>query len=74
VVAYQAGYVIGNEPADRSAGVHADQNPAGWVEHEPGGLEVDRVVVDKRASGVGYGAGERAVTDREPQPCLAMSV
>src|SRR6266851_7528673 len=63
----QAGDVLGDEPADGAAGVHADDDPAAGVEHETGGLQVGRVGVGECAGRVRDGGGVGAVTDREPQ-------
>ena len=46
-VADQADDVARDESSDRAAGIHADHHPAVWVKHEPGRLEVHRVVVDE---------------------------
>jgi hypothetical protein len=51
-VADEAHHVLGDEPPDGAAGVHADHDVALGVEHEAGGLQVHRVGVDE-------GAGER---------------
>jgi hypothetical protein len=41
-VADQPGHILGDQPTDGPAGVHADYDVAIRVEHEPGGLQVDR--------------------------------
>jgi hypothetical protein len=72
-VADQADDVLGDEPSDGAAGVHADDDLAGWVEHESGRLQVHRVVVNEGAGGGCDGAGVGAVADGELQPRLAIS-
>ncbi len=71
-VADQAQDIPGDEPPDGAAGVHADDDPACWVEHEAGRLRVARVGVDERAGRLGDGVG--AVADREPQVMLGDQV
>jgi TetR/AcrR family transcriptional regulator, transcriptional repressor for nem operon len=51
-VADEAGHVVGDQPADRAAGVHGGQHGAIRREDEAGGLEVARVVAE-----VGAGRG-----------------
>ena len=48
-VADQAGDVVGDEPPDGAAGVHADHDVTRGVEHGAGGLQVDGVGVDEGA-------------------------
>src|SRR5271169_4066787 len=70
----QADYILGDEPADGAAGVHADHDPAAGVEHEPGRLQEQRIIVDE---GPGYSGDRRsvgAVADRELQAVLADQV
>jgi hypothetical protein len=43
----QADDILGDEPADGAAGVHADDDPAAGFEHEPGRLQVPRVGLTK---------------------------
>jgi hypothetical protein len=62
-VADQADDVLGDEPPDGAAGIYADHHPAAWVEHEAGGLEVLRAVVDEGTRGGCDGAGIGAVAD-----------
>src|ERR1700749_2614781 len=69
-VADQAYYVLGDEPADGAAGVHADRDLAGRVEDETGRLQVDRIRVDERAGEPGDGPGVGAVPAREGQAVL----
>jgi hypothetical protein len=68
-VADQADDVLGHEPADGAAGVHADDDPAAGVQHKPGRLQVPRVGVDEGPGhgGDGVGVGVCAVADRELQ-------
>jgi hypothetical protein len=61
-VADEADHVLGDEPADGAAGVHADHDPADRVEDEAGGLQVDRVGVDERAGELGDSPGVGAVS------------
>src|SRR5690349_21257992 len=56
-----------DESADGTAGVHADDDPAAGVEHEPGRLQVLRVGVDEGPGHGGDGGGVGAVADRELQ-------
>ena len=49
------------------AGVHADDGPAAWVEHNAGRLQEGRVGVGERAGRIGDHGGVGAVTDWEPQ-------
>jgi hypothetical protein len=73
-VADQADDVFGDQPSDGAAGIDADHDPAAWVEHEAGRLQVYRVVVDEGAGGGGDGAGGGAVTDGEFQAMLGDQV
>src|SRR5580693_8621260 len=43
----QTDYILGDEPADGAAGVHAEDDPAAGVEHEASRLQVPRVGVDE---------------------------
>ena len=61
----------GDEPADGAAGVHADDDAAGGVEDEPGGLQVARVRVDEGARQSGHRGGVGAVADRKGEAVLA---
>jgi hypothetical protein len=63
----QPGDILGDQPADGPAGVHADYDLAIRVEHEPGGLQVDRVRVDERPGQLRDGAHVGAEADREGQ-------
>ena len=69
-VADQADHVLGDEPADGAAGVHADHDLAGRVEDEPGGLQEAPAGVDERAGEPGDGPGVGVVPDREGQAVL----
>lgn len=60
-------YIVGDAVADGAAGVRAQDDCAGWVEDEPGGLHVARVGVDEGASGRGELFCVGAVPDREAQ-------
>jgi uncharacterized protein len=66
----QADDVLGDEPPDGAARVHADDDLARRVEHEPGGLQVHRVGVDERPGGRGDGPRVGPVADREGQLVL----
>src|SRR5215217_6956682 len=59
----EADDVRGHEPADRAAGVDADDDPPLAVEYESGGLQVPRRVVDERAGGRRDGVGVGVVAD-----------
>src|SRR5258708_24034768 len=73
-VADQADDVLRHEPSDGAAGIDADHDPAAWVEHEAGRLQVHRVVVDEGAGGGGDGAGVGAVAYGELQAALVEQV
>ena len=66
-VADHADHVLGYQPADGPAGVHADHHPTGRVEHEPGGLQEHWLGVDERPGGLCDRSGVGAVADREGQ-------
>ena len=61
-VTHQPGDVVGDQPADGSAGVDADHDLARRVEDEAGGLQVHRVRIDEGASQ----AGDRSRVGAEP--------
>ena len=61
-VTHQPGDVVGDQPADGSAGVDADHDLARRVEDEAGGLQVHRVRIDE---GAGQ-AGDRSRVGAEP--------
>jgi hypothetical protein len=66
-VADEADDVVGDESSDGAAGVDADDDGSAWVEDEPGGLQVQRIVVDERSGRLADGAGVGAVADGEVQ-------
>ena len=55
--------VIGDEPPDGAARVHADDDVTRGIEHEAGGLQVHRVWVGEGAGQGGDGGRVRAVAD-----------
>jgi catechol 2,3-dioxygenase-like lactoylglutathione lyase family enzyme len=61
-VAHQPGDVLGDQPADRPAGVDADHDLARRVEDEAGGLQVHRVRINE---GTGQ-PGDRSRVGTEP--------
>ena len=69
-VADEADDIRGDEPSDCAAGVHADDDPTAWVEHEPGRLDEPRIVVDERAGRIGDRRSVGAVPYRELQAML----
>src|SRR5580700_1252382 len=70
----QADDILRDEPADGAAGVHADDDPAAGVKHEPGRLQVPRVGVGEGPGSGGDGVGVGAVPDRELQAMLGDQV
>ena len=73
-VADETDDVLGDQAPDGAAGVHADHDPAGGVEHEPGRLQEQRVGVDEGAGYAGDGVGVGAMADRELQAMLGDQV
>src|ERR1700722_9342565 len=69
-VAHHSDDIVGDEPTDRSAGVDADNDPAGRVEHDAGGLQVHRIGVDECPGQRGDGLGVHAVADGKRQLVL----
>jgi hypothetical protein len=69
-VADEADDVLRDQAPDGAAGVHADHDPAVGVEHEPGRLQEQRIVVDERADRIGDRQRVGAVTDRKLQAML----
>jgi hypothetical protein len=66
----QADHVLRHQAADGAAGVHAHDHLALGVQHEAGGLQVQRVFIDERAGQPGDRAGVRAVPQRESEAVL----
>gem|GEM_PF-1211250 len=66
----QPGDIVGDEPADGAGGVDGGQDRAIGREHEAGGLQVQRIVIDVGAEQGLDLAGVRAVPDREGQVVL----
>jgi len=69
-VAHHPDDILGDEPADRAAGVHADGYPAGRIEHKAGGLQVHRIRVHECPGQLGDSLGVDAVADGESQLVL----
>jgi hypothetical protein len=69
-VSDQADHVLGHEAADGAARVHAYDHLALRVQHEPGGLQVERICIDECAGLLGHRAGVGAVPQRECEAVL----
>jgi LuxR family transcriptional regulator, maltose regulon positive regulatory protein len=69
-VSDQTDHVLRDEAADRAGGVDADNNLAGLVEDESGGLQKPAGRVDEGAGRLGDRGSGGAVSDRERQPML----
>ena len=69
-VAHQPGDIVRDQPADGPAGVDADHDLAGRVEHEAGGLQINRLRVEEGTGQAGDRACVRAESDREGQAVL----
>jgi len=69
-VADETDDVLGDQAPDGAAGVHADHDPAAGVEHEPGRLQEQRIIVDERAGRIGDRRSVGAVPHQEPQAVL----
>jgi hypothetical protein len=69
-VADETDDVLGDQAPDGAAGVHANHDPAAGVEHEPGRLQEQRIIVDERAGRIGDRRSVGAVPHQEPQAVL----
>ena len=69
-VANEARDIVGDKPANGSAGIHCGENLAAWIQDETGGLQVARTVIGVCTGGRGDFVRIRAVSDRKSKAVL----